>query len=184
MSRRLRKRLLVLLSLKFHQPPPITLIRSPFRPRPTEISKPMRFPQLRPPVHTYRRLRIVLLRLRRRPTPLGQPEHVDLRRHAVQHEAQPIAHPHVVSRLHPLPIDMHLAPAHCLRSQRTRLEEPRTPQPLINAVSLRSVVFRTDHAHEHTPRPQTCDATHRRRGTPNAIVPAPIQIDSKSSECP
>lgn len=110
----------------------------------------MGFSQLRPPLNTRRRLCVVLLRLRSRPTPLRQPQHIKLSGHAVEHEAQPVTNPQVVSRLHPLAVDVNLATANRLRSQRTRLEEPRAPQPLINAMSLRSVVFQARHAHQHT----------------------------------
>jgi hypothetical protein len=127
---------LSLFPLKLHQPPPIPLVWPAFRPWPTQIRKPVRLPQLRPPLHAHWRFGVVLLRFGSRSAPLRQPEHIKLRRHPVQHQAQSIPHPQVVSRLHALAVDVHLAATHRLRGERACLEEPRTPQPFIDAVAV------------------------------------------------
>jgi len=127
---------LALPSLDLHQPPPIPFVRPGVRPGTRELGEPMRLPQPGPPLHARSRFGIILLRFGRRPSPLRQAEHIELRRHAVQHQAQPVSHAQVVSRLHTLTVDVNPATANGLRGKRARLEEARTPQPFIDAVAF------------------------------------------------
>ncbi len=128
---------LALLSLKLHQPPPIALVRPAFRSRATQVSEPVRLPQLGPPLHAHWRLGIVLLRLGRRPSPLRQAEHVELGWHAVQHQAQPVPTLRLCAGFTRSPLMCTLPPltAACAASERC-LDEPRAPQPFIDAVAL------------------------------------------------
>src|SRR5262245_5001940 len=64
--------------------------------------------------------------------PLGQGQDADDALHPRQRDRQPIADVHGPRRLHRLIVDVHLAAVAGGGRQRTALEEPRGPQPLVN----------------------------------------------------
>jgi hypothetical protein len=53
-------------------------------------------------------------RFGRRPAPRGQPEHIEVRHHAIQIETDPIANAHHMRSLHTLTIQMNAPTRHSL----------------------------------------------------------------------
>src|SRR3954447_24999027 len=80
-----------------------------------------------------RRLLVQLLRLLRRPAPLGEAVNHDDQPRAPERDLQLVAGPDLAAGLDRLAVDVHAPALDRLRGQRPGLDEPRRPQPLVDA---------------------------------------------------
>ena len=98
---------------------------------------------LRARLSTRFRFLVECLRHRRRPTHLAQPQNFNLKEAAIVLHLQLVAHLHFARRLHYLSVCFDSSEFTCLPGQRSRLEEARRPQPLINAYLLHTNIVAT-----------------------------------------
>src|SRR5581483_5198964 len=79
-------------------------------------------------------------RLGSRPPPRRNRRYRALEFNRPAYENNGVAGPHRARGFHALAVQMHLAPAHRLRGQRARLEQPHEKQPLVDSGVLRRAV--------------------------------------------
>ena len=142
-----------MIAIEAHQPPPIALVGAAFGSRPREPRQLVLFLQMRAARGALRRLVVMSLRLGGRAAAVRQSQHLEFGDHPLQGQAEPITDAHAMSGLHPLGVQMNLAPVDGRGGQGTGFVKSRVPQPLVQTAVFRVLL-----------RPHACTIAFPLRG--------------------